>query len=61
MQTIKHNLMKHLFLAAALLSLGLSAKAKQASSIVIISSANDPHGKNQKQELGWELTKHGTN
>ena len=42
--------MKHLFLAAALLSLGLSIQAKQASSTVITSSANDPAWK--KSEAG---------
>ena len=42
--------MKHLFLAAVLLSLGLSIQAKHASSAVITSSVNDPMWK--KSEAG---------
>lgn len=42
--------MKHLFLVAALLSLGLSLQAKQALSTFITSSVNDPMWK--KSEAG---------
>lgn len=42
--------MKHLFLAAALLSLALSLQAKQSSLTLITSSVNDPLWK--KSEVG---------